>query len=139
MAELTYFMLYESGQNIILPDGASVFQGLNPVMVLRPNFIPTNFSFACTFAIQNMDLQADYNIVILIKDSNDAEIARNESVIPKDYKSDSYLPKQYNGYIFNMNLHNVVFVKEDAYRFVIYLNGEFCGERIIPVYKKGEI
>lgn len=114
-----------------------VQQLISPQVVLRPQFIPGNFSFGIAIGIQGIDLSIVNKIKInildthknILQDSGWIEVPPTRSDIPET------LPEKYRGFVMNMDIRNLVIREEGEYSFLIYVNEKLIGTQYIPIFK----
>lgn len=107
-----------------------------PQIALRPRFVPGNFSFALSVGISGVDLQKENRMRFtittpegrLLQDSGETEL-------PKIPIKDT-MPAEYQGFVINMDIRNLVIENEGAYSFALYINGECIGTHTIPIFKQ---
>jgi len=135
MEKLVYFMISDSLQNVIQPNNVSVPQLICPLLALRPQFIPSNFSFALTIGIQSVDLYTENKLKITFE-SPTGEILPNigEFSLPKEQTKDHRLPTQYRGFVMSIDVRNFPFKIEGCYKFKVYFNDQLLSEQDMPVY-----
>lgn len=140
MAKLVSFVICDAINNIPGPadQGKNVPALVAPQIVLRPQFIPGNFSFALAVGVADIDLQAENKIRITISDPTGNFIQDlGENELPKIPIEDT-MPKEYQGFMINMDVRNFVIESEGEYTFSLYINGECIGMQKIPVFKRAQ-
>lgn len=112
----------------------------NPLQVINTLFIPSTFSFAIVFGINNMDL-SEKKYILQVKfygpESSD-NILLDTGSINLDKQAEvktTPLPKEARGMMINLDFRNVVFQNEGTYRTEVYLNEELLGQ--YPIYVIG--
>lgn len=137
MAKLTCFMICDSVKNIPGPDGKFQTTLVAPQMVLRPQIIPSNFSFAIAFGISDINLNEANKLKFTITNP-EGKIIENQGEVELPVISviDDQLPRIYQGFTINIDVRNLLISVEGEYKFTVYVNGENIGERSIPAYKR---
>lgn len=138
MAKVKLFMFSEAIHPELSADGKLIQTMKNPIPVLRPQFIPSNYSFGLAFSIQELDIHADNHLRItiydpsinLIYDSNDTSIKSSDL---------DTLPTEQQGFMICADFRNVILKEEGIYLIKIILNGESIYEHDLPVYVKKDI
>ncbi|WP_028392712.1 hypothetical protein [Bacillus cihuensis] len=111
-------------------------QVIDPQNVFRPTFIPGTFSFAVTFGVLGLDPDKKNVLRFEIKDPNEVNVVETPHIdIPPNINfDDSILPKESNGFIFNMDFRNIAFRLEGKYTAYIHVNHENIGGFPVLVY-----
>ena len=135
MAEIVSFMVCNSINNIPTPDNVMVSNIVSPQIVLRPQFIPGNFSFGVAIGIAGVDLSKPNKIRFQINGPDGKSVHDSgESDVPGD-RPDDILPAKYQGFVICLDIRNFVIEQQGEYQFLLYLNGEKIGTNIIPIFK----
>ena len=138
MAKLAAFMLCDSINTIPIPAGGVLQQLISPQIALRPQFVPGNFSFGVTVGVQGVDLHITNRIRFTISDSHGKVIqdsGTSESPpIPEDVPET--MPKEYQGFLMNMDIRNLVINENGEYLFSIYVNDELIGTQSVPIFQR---
>lgn len=140
MAKLTAFMMFENIQNSTSPEGINVAALLNPIVVVRPAFIPSYYSFVIAIGLQEMDVEKNNTLRIKItKPSSQEECVFDSGLIflPVIHNAEENLPKKYQGFSLNVDLRNISFTEEGEYTILIIVNDEKIDKRSIPVFRQG--
>ncbi|MBR6788248.1 MAG: hypothetical protein IKM44_00360 [Clostridia bacterium] len=133
--KITTFMLCDSINNVNLPQGTVVPQLIMPTTVLRPQFIPSAFSFGIVVGVEGMDLQKDHKMRFRITDPDGNIIQEScENVLPA-IPEDSSLPKEYQGYTLSIDIRNLIISKSGLYNFSLFINDEEVCIKSIPVFE----
>lgn len=136
MAKVVSFVICDSIQNMPSPQNELVPTLVAPQIALRPQFIPSNFSFAMAVGISDIDLQAENQMRFVILDPGGVNIHdTGDSVLPKIEDHD-VLPREYQGFMVNMDIRNLTIPREGEYRFMFYMNGDCIGEYSVPIFKR---
>lgn len=136
MAKLTSFMLGEATQNTFRPDGKSAVQNLiGLTLAIRPQYIPSSFSFAVSFGISDIDLTKENTVQIVLVDPS-GEIVQDlgKTLLPVINEEDS-MPMANRGFVCGVDFRNAIFKVEGCYKLKIYLNDELIESPEIPVYQ----
>ena len=100
MAKIAMFMLCDA----ISPEHSQM-KLISPQFVLRPDFIPGNFSFGICAGISDIDASDAYKQAYL--DAKEEDI-----------------PREAQGFMIAMEVRNIPVKLEGEYKFVLYINGE---------------
>lgn len=138
MAKLTAFMLCDSINAIPVPTGGVLQQLVSPQVALRPQFIPGNFSFGIAVGVQGVNLHVTNRIRFTISDPH-GEIIQDSGVsefppVPEDVQE--ILPAEYQGFMMNMDIRNLVLRENGEYLFCIYVNDELVGTQKVPIFQR---
>lgn len=136
MAKIVSFVVCDSINNIPTLQAGTVASLVAPQIALRPQFVPGNFSFGIAVGIADINLQEENKMRFTISDpAGNVVQDSSESELPKIPVHDT-LPKEYQGFMINMDIRNLVIQSEGAYKFSFYINGSCIGEREVPIYKR---
>jgi hypothetical protein len=133
MAKLSMFMLCNAINNLQQGNG-SIPQLIGPQTVLRPQFIPGNFSFGIAVGVTDVNLHENHKIRFIIADP-DGKIVQDsgESDFSAIEKADT-LPAEYQGFALSIDIRNLIVEKEGAFKFELFMNGSTVGEHEIPIF-----
>lgn len=129
------FMLCDTIQSEQLTDGKIIQNLKNPVCVLRPNFIPSNFSFGLSFSIQDIDIHKENHLHVTINDPLGKLMYDSGDTIIKSDDKDT-LPVELQGFVLCADFRNLIFNVEGIHIITIALNEEKIYEHDLPVYIK---
>lgn len=136
MAKLVAFLISENTQNVPkLGTNDTVPQITSPVIALRPQVIPTNFSFAITFGVADIDMSQKNTLRLVLKRPSGAILQDFGTAELCEMQSTDTLPLEYSGFIGSVDFRNTLIDEEGCYRIELYINGELIGERYIPIFK----
>ncbi|MDD6441889.1 MAG: hypothetical protein PUG71_07270 [bacterium] len=137
MAKLSMFMLCNAINNLQQANG-SIPQLIGPQTVLRPQFVPSNFSFGIAVGVTDVNLHESYRIRFTIADP-DGKVVHDsgESDFPAIEKADT-LPVEYQGFALSIDIRNLIVEKEGAFKFNLFINGKVVGEHEIPIFCGGK-
>lgn len=138
MARITTFMLCDSICTSPVPSGGVLHQLVSPQMVLRPEFVPGNFSFGIAVGVQGVDLRIANQVRFtisspsgeLVQDSGVSEFPPVPTQIPES------MPKEYQGFLMNTDIRNLPVRENGEYIFAVYINDELIGEQSIPIFQR---
>lgn len=138
MAKLVSFTICESLNNTPSGNFGTVPVLISPQIVLRPQFIPGNFSFGIAVGISEVDIKVSNKVKFTIT-GPDGNVLNDsvETDLPVVVKPDS-LPDQYQGFMLCIDIRNLAVPCEGAYTFSLYLNGDQLTPQCIPIYKRSE-
>lgn len=133
--KVTTFMLCDAITNVNLPQGTVVPQLTLPKTVLRPQFIPSAFSFGLVVGVEGIDLQKDHKMKFKITDPDGNVIQESgDNDLPALPEDDS-LPKEYQGYTLSIDIRNLIINKAGLYIFSLSINDEEIYTKQIPVFE----
>lgn len=137
MAKLVSFMLSSQLVNTTI-GSATVQQLINPLIVLRPKFIPSEYSFAITVGINDIDTKGENAIRILMTTPSGKDVVDTKDVpLPSD-PVDVTLPDNLHGFVLTLPVQNAVIDEEGCFSLTIFINGESISTQSIPVYRQGD-
>lgn len=138
MAKLTAFMLCDSISAIPVPEGGVLQQLVSPQIALRPQFIPGNFSFGVAVGVQGVNLHITNRIRFTISDSQ-GNVIQDSGISefpPLPENTPETMPAEYQGFLMNMDIRNLVIHKDGEYLFSLYVNDELVGTQSIPIFQR---
>lgn len=138
MAKITAFMLCDSISAIPVPEGGVLQQLVSPQIALRPQFIPGNFSFGVAVGVQGVDLHITNRIHFTISDSQ-GNVIQDSGISefpPLPENIPETMPAEYQGFLMNMDIRNLVIHKDGEYLFSLYVNDELVGTQSIPIFQR---
>ena len=134
MAKLISFMICERIENIAA-NTTMIPALVAPQLVLRPQYIPGNFSFGVAVGVSGVDLQGVNRVRFCIK-SPDGKLLHNSGVSELPIAgADPTLPSQEQGFMICIDVRNLAVTCEGVYTFSFFLNDACVGEQPIPVYR----
>ena len=135
MPKICSFMICDSSQSITDEKNNTTQQLVGPTIALRPQFIPTNYSFTVSIGIRDVDLQAKNVMHLALLTPSGKELVNlGESELPITDK-DNLLPRENWGFVAGVDFHNVSIAEEGVYRLAVYVNNELIGTLDIPIYR----
>lgn len=131
MAYISSFTYCDSIQTEITPQGAKP-QIVNPLQVLTPIALPSNYSFAVACNIVGFDVYKENSVQIrfvspsgkVINDTNEIKFQMPKEQIKHNRPSVMQ---------FNLDMRNVVLEEDGIYATQVFMNGEKIGEYKIAV------
>ena len=99
MARLASFLMSSLSQNIAVANGGIVQQLTGPLIVLRPKFIPSEYSFSVTVGINNIDLTQDNSLRIVFRSPIGSDLVDTGNVTLKATPHDIHLPDEWQGFV----------------------------------------
>ena len=129
------FMLCDAINNVNSPQGTVVSQLISPRTVLRPQFIPSAFSFGISIGIEGVDLHKNNKISFKILDPDGNLLQASEDNELPATKNEDTLPTEYQGYVLSIDIRNLIIKKSGLYVFSLSLNGEEICSKNIPIYE----
>ena len=139
LAKLVSFMMFATTHNIQNANGGLVQQLSGPTVVLRPKYIPSEFSFAIAIGINGVDLHNDNTTQIIFRSPSNAIILDTGKAKILASDTDSNLPPEFQGFVMTMPLQNITFDTEGVYSLEVFMNDELLDTRAIPVFRQGDI
>ena len=128
--------IYCDNITIEMTQHGPVHRIMNPIQVLNPIALPSNYSFAIACNIAGLELEAEYKLRIVFS-GPDGEILKDTNDIP--VKLPKVGDKEKKGFMqFNLDFRNVVLRKADLYTTKVYINGKLFGEYKIDVIASGK-
>lgn len=125
MPKVSVFMYSESAQPEPTPQGNKL-RIMNPQHILRPMFIPGQFSFAITFGILDFDVTLSHNIKYTFSSPDGTILVDTGDSIqlpPIDNAALNELSVDMRGFITSLDFKNVVFATEGEYKSEIFFDG----------------
>lgn len=112
----------------------------NPLQVINTLFMPSTFSFAIVFGINNMDLsERNYTLQVKFYGPKGSEkVLLDTGRINLDKQAQAGptpLPIEARGMMINLDFRNVVFQEEGTHMSEVYLDEELLGQ--YPIYVIG--
>lgn len=139
MPKISAFTLCDSVNNMPLPDGNFVPTLINPQVVLKPQFLPTTFSFGFSVGILDMKPDIQNKVRLLIMDPEESktvqdlgEIEIYPSLISQN-QTDSF-----SGCTITASVQNVPLEQQGIYKLRVLVNGQDIGSKDIPIFKGGK-
>ena len=139
MAKVVSFFLAANSQNVATPNGGIAQQLTLPLIVLRPKFIPSEFSFSMALGINEINKNADSRMRIELVSPSGKQVIDTGYIDLPELPDDPALPIEYQGFSLIMPVQNAVLDQEGVYHLKVYFNDDvviFVQE--IPVYVQGE-
>lgn len=138
MPKIVSFMLSAITNNVPNASGGTVQQLTGPMIVLRPRYIPGEYSFAITLGINDLDLSVDNKLQLAITSPSGSTVFEVKDGVLQAVGVDSVLPKAVQGFVMTLPLQNIEFKEEGIYHLSVSLNGDKLGVQDIPVYQAGD-
>lgn len=132
MAYITSFVYCDNIQPEITPQGVVGHRILNPLQVLSPISLPSNYSFAISFCVNELENDSENTIrVQFLSPSNSIVNDTNEIkfMAPVQQGSQNSLSRMQ----FNLDFRNLVLYESGTYKTIVFFNGNPIGEFKIPV------
>ena len=128
------FLLCDSIEHKQMPCG-EIQKLVSPQVVLRPMFIPGNFSFGVSIGVRGLKISEAIKLkfAVLAPDGNVVQESP-ETLIETDGVKDT-LPEEHQGLMINIDIRNLVIQEEGVYKFVLTVNGEQLEPQDVPIYK----
>lgn len=133
---ISSFMFSEDTKETNLPNGGvGGVNIINPQNIIRPAFVPGSYSFSVSIGLLSVDPEREHTLQFKLISKN-AENVIDTGVIqlPKGIEFDNTLPKEANGFMFNMNFRNVPFRHSGTYTGSVLFDNETLGNYPLVVY-----
>lgn len=131
--------IYSDNSQLSINNNSQVLTITNPMLIFKPTFIPSTFSFAVTIGILGADESTPHVLRYIFKkkDSEELIINTGDMQFPaRNTDTDSaQVPHEYNGFLVNLDFRNVVLKSEGEYVSQVYLDTIHLGD--FPIYVKG--
>ena len=134
MAKVTMFMLCDSVNNVPGPQGA-ISHLVSPQLVLRPVFIPGNFSFGISIGVQDLDIKKPIKLGFTIAAPDGKVLQRGDDAEIPPMNLEDTLPPEQQGLMLNLDIRNLVIHEEGVYKFTLRVNGDPLETQMIPIYR----
>lgn len=131
MAYISSFIYCDSIQPEMTPQGIRQ-QITNPLQVLKPIALPSNYSFAVSFCVNDFPIDSENTVRVLFESPSKKIVNDTNDFIFK-------LPVQQNNQDFlsamqfNLDFRNLVLEESGIYSTIVLFNGERIGEFKISV------
>jgi hypothetical protein len=136
---ISTFVYSDSVNTETAPNGNRLVSLHNPMLVFRPVFIPSLFSFAVTIGIVGIGHADAHTIRFTFGKIGEGELLVDTGVMPLpaniEFEENGTLPAEYRGFLFNLDFRNVVFHTEGEYESSTYFDGVLLEKN--PIYVKG--
>ena len=137
MVKITSFMIcntIEKTTGVDPESGAPIL--VSPQVSVRPEFIPSNFSFGVAAGITNIDPSSDSRVKITIENPDGEIIFESDTVdLPKASNTDKKMPINYQGYMLTLDIRNLQIKKEGCYKFKVFIDDSLIDTKDIPIYE----
>lgn len=132
MLKISMFMLCDS-----IAPGTPIPQLIGPQAVLRPSFIPGNFSFGLAAAVTGINVLQPHTFSFSISNPQKKIVQHSPSQqLPIELNIEKNpLPEKYQGIMVAMDIRNLLIEEEGEYIFTIYIDDENASYSF-PIYKK---
>lgn len=138
MARLTQFILCEKIENIVAANGQQISSLVNPLAFLRPQLLPSAFSFGVSIGVQGVEVSRPCEISISLLDSNGAALGNTlEATLPPPAQEIG-IPDEELGFVINLDMHNALLRTPGKYSFEVRVNGVAIGSREFGVYLRSD-
>lgn len=135
MAYVSSFVYCDTIQIQTTPNGPQ-HQIINPIQVLIPVGIPSNFSFSISCSIAGFVFDADHRVEIMFVDPAKKELIKPADITFNTSKENLQgKNKRVPVITINMDLRNVILSTEGTYATIVKLDDEVLGEYKIDVKK----
>ena len=138
MARISSFIICDTINNFVTPQGETVPQLVAPQPALRPQFIPGSFSFALSIGVSGVKFQKSNIFSVTISSPKGDEVFNSGDINIGDVPEDNLLPEEYQGLVLSIDIRNMAIECEGAYPIEITMNGTSIGKKEIPIFRKGE-
>lgn len=136
MAKISFFMICETINNVLAPTGSTVPQLTNPFCVVRPEYIPGNYTFGIAVGVSGVNISEQNNMGFIIADPNNIVIQETPAFPLPIAPIDDNLPKDQQGFLLSFEARNLPLSVEGVYKITFYINGEAIGTEEIPIFPR---
>ena len=134
MAKVTMFMLCDTINNNPGPKGM-IPHLVAPQLVLRPVFIPGNFSFGIAIGVQGINIKQAIKLGFSLIAPSGKILQQVDNAELSPIQNEDTLPPEYQGLVLNLDIRNLVIQEEGVYKFALCVNGESLEEQDIPIFR----
>lgn len=135
MAKLVSFTLCDSINSV--PASRGIVQMLvEPQLVLRPQYIPGNFSFSIALGVADLNLQTKNEIRLVITNPKKKVVYDSGANAIPIIKKDDSIPVEYQGVMMCVDIRNLPVECDGEYNISVFLNGECIAIKPIPVFRR---
>lgn len=133
---ITSFIFSEDTEQAFNPGAkGNILHIVNPLHLIRPQFIPSAYTFSITFGLKGLDPDSEHNIRFqLLTPSGSSAMDTNDISLPKNTGFDRNLPKDVNGLMLNLDFRNVALREIGEYKGIVFVNNEAIGNYPLDVY-----
>lgn len=135
MPSISMFLVCDSINNITPQPNITIPQLVGPQSVLRPQFIPSTFSFGLAVGVAGVDSNVQNVIRFTISNPEGAIIHDSGDNVFPPIGFDDTMPKEYQGFMMSLDIRNLLIEKEGAYSFTLYVNNTEIGRKEIPIFR----
>lgn len=128
------FMICDAVNSATPNPNINIPQLSGPQVVLRPKFIPGNFSFGIAAGVIGVDLSTNNDVRFTISSPDGTIIQDSGSASFPALANEDTLPSEYQGFMLTLDVRNLVIEKEGIYKFRLWINGEEIGAHDIPIF-----
>ena len=130
------FLISSAGYQSQNEQGHPMIRIENPLGVIRPQSIPGSIPFVITFCARDIDINAVHQVRVIIVDPymQEREIVKTNNLILGGTDEDN-LPREYQGFIANVNVSNYIFESAGIHRIIIEIDNEQAAYEI-PVFMR---
>lgn len=140
MAKVVSYLLAVNSQNVAAGNGGVIQQLIGPLIVLRPKYIPSEYSFSIALGINDLDKKTDNRLRISITSPSGRQVLDTGYVDLPDLPVDSPLPVKYQGFSLTLPIQNATLDQEGLYKMTVHINEDenIIFENEIPVFVQEE-
>ena len=139
MAKVVSYLLSLISQNVADATGGTIQQLTGPVIVLRPKYIPSEYSFSLTLGINDIEKKTDNRLRITIYSPSGRLVIDTGYIDLPELIEDPLLPDKYQGFSLTLPVLNAALDQEGVYHFKLYFNDDgLIFDKEIPVYLQKE-
>ena len=136
MPRITSFMLCEGINNISPSPGISIPQLAGPCNVIRPEFIPGNFTFGVAIGISGVDTTKQCRVRFEIKNPKEETVQTSLDAVLPGIPLDEGLPVEYQGFLLSFEVRNLAIPDAGVYKIFLFVDDELIGTESIPVFPR---
>lgn len=135
MPKIASFILCDSIENINNSENEVMTKLVSPQIVLRPQYIPSNFSFGMALGISEITLKNQNSMKFTIK-SPKGKVIQDSGVNPLPIINvEDTLEEKFQGFVINIDIRNLEISEAGIYKLEIFINDQTIGEENIPIFK----
>ena len=134
MAKVSMFTLCDSIENVHTPGGV-VTHLVAPRTVLRPEFVPSNFSFGVSIGVRDLDFSVPNKVKFIISSPSGKILQESSDINIEIPHVEDTLPTEHQGFSINIDVRNLSVPEEGVYSFVLIVNDNPLETQEIPIFK----
>lgn len=133
MAKLVSFCICDSIENVV-QGGHPVLKVVFPQVSLRPQTLPSNFSFGVVVGVIGVDIEKSNAVQFKVMAPNGEVVHDSHETLLPVAKRDEKLPEEWQGFMLCADVRNLFIRENGIYKFSFYVNGRLLEEHEVPIY-----